>query len=293
MKIKENYNISISKFPLVFIISSVLGIIIRTVQMLKYIDSSTGFYTGGSFLTVLLNAVLFASILYYIVGSFLSKESANVSIGGKKDKSVFALGVVFAVSLLGDSISGFLSSTDAMVYSSEINGQFRSLMTSGVLPEAMRGVFAFFSAIYILFFSLAYKNGSYNASKYKILAVAPVFWCGCKILTLFMEEISYVEVSDLFYGLILIALMIMFFMSLAQVASGVYSEEMRWRITGFGFSAALVSVVTNVPKFVLQFINGGALINEKYPFSFVDFVFAIFAFLVCLSLAKSCKKESE
>lgn len=294
MKIKEaNEKISLKKLPLIFLIVAVCGILLRTLQMFKFIDNETGFYTGGTAVTVSLYIILFVSCVYFIFTSFLSAESKKIGLALNRNTLLTVVTVFFVISFFWDSISSFVMSFDAIGTSSGATA-FQSMMLSGTIPMFFQSVFAFFSAIYFIILSKSLIKADNRITKHKILALAPIGWAGFRLIHRFVEQISYIKVSDLFLELILLALMIMFFMSFAQVASGVYSNTVRWRITGFGLSSALLALTLNCSRLILLIFKGSTAVNSAYPFSLSDFIFGIFAvILVKAVLSQVSDKETE
>ena len=160
----------------------------------------------------------------------------------------------------------------------------KTLMTSGTLPVGMQSFFALLSAIYFVVMAIDFFKGTHNASKLKILAIMPVGWSAMRMIHRFIRQISYIEVSDLFLELVMIAFMIMFFMALAQINSGVYSDGFTWRLTGFGLPAAVIAFMLSVPRLMLTFVNSSAYINSNHTFKLCDLAFVCFAFVLVLSL---------
>ena len=86
--------------------------------------------------------------------------------------------------------------------------------------------------------------------------------------------------------------MMMFFVALSQVVSGVYCDDSRWRITAFGFSGAVIALSLNIPRLIFTFISG-ELINKEYPFSIGDAFFGVFALFIGIAAVKSVKSRIE
>lgn len=280
MKIKEaSEKISLQKLPLIFLISAVCGVLLRTIQMFRFIDCDTGFYTGGTAVTVCLYVLLFVSCVYFIFSSFLSADSKKISLELKKNTPLIIVTVFFVISFFWDSISSFVMSFDAIGTSSGTTA-FQSMMLSGTIPMFFQSIFAFLSALYFIIFTKGLIKSDNRIAKHKILALAPIGWAGFRLIHRFVEQISYIKVSDLFLELILLALMIMFFMSFAQVASGVYSNTVRWRITGFGLSSALLALTLNCSRLILLIFKGSEAVNPDYSFLLSDFIFGIFAIIL-------------
>ena len=288
MKLKNsNEKLSLRMLMPVMYASTVLLVILRTFQLTRYIDSETGFLTGGEFLNVIFLLIIAVAVVFFTVVSFLSSESKNVELVAVKDKACFVAALVFGISLIYDSFSSFKNSVvivddlyiDAFGSNADL---FKQLMSSGVLPYALQSVFALASAIYLFILAKSFSKGSKAAYNHKYIALAPVAWAAFKIITRFVKQISYIRVSDLFLELIMLALMILFFVALAQVASGIYSDASRWRVTALGLGGALLSLSINIPRLILA-VFVPSFVNSEYPFNLADAVFGFFA--ICVSMA--------
>ncbi len=299
MKIKESCNrIKFSALATLFLCSFFALATIRVMMVATYIDASTGFYTKDSVLTLVFYVAFAAACLAFGVCSFLSSKSADITVGKTKNKAVFVAALMFSLVLFYDGVSSFFgcllnASETQMTYTSV----FKSLMVSGSIPLFLRSVFAVFSGVFFVIFALSYKKGDAAASKHTILALMPVGWSSSRLLQLFVRKISFVRVSDLLLELCMCAFMVLFFMALAQVSSGVYSTDSRWRIPGFGYSAALFAAVISVSRLIFTLLNKDAYINSEHPFSIVDLVFAIFVlvliFAVTLNTSPQTTEEEE
>ncbi len=294
MKIKENKEIALyNKIPLIFFLCCAVTVIVRTVQVFLFLDRETGFYQGGSFLTTLLYAVIAVASVFFALTAFMSKQTAAVTLQVKKDNLISVLGCLLAVSFLTDSVSAFIASLDSTGNISYGISAFQAMMLSGTIPKFFQSIFAVLSAVYFLIFVKGIIKGNNNSAKHKILAVAPVCWAGFRLIHRFVEQISYIRVSELFLELILLALMVMFFMAFAQMASGVYVKNARWRIAGLGLSMALISLTLNIPRLLHIILKGSDALSVKYPFSVCDFVFALFVLVLVIKIIKEEREPGE
>ena len=286
---KENLRLE-SLFPVMY--GGVLSLVIlRSLQMTKFIDSETGFLTGGGFVNVLLYIIIAALCVYFVAISFLSADGKKIELANLKSKSASIASTVFGVSLIYDSFSSFFDSVE-ILNGVSIGGfysnaeTFKTLMATGTLPYALQSLFALISSVYAFVLAKSFSKGNSDAHNRKYLALSPIAWAAFKIITRFVKQISYVKVSDLLLELIMLAFMILFFVAFAQVTSGVYSDDSRWRITALGLSGALVSLGINVPRLVLG-IFANDFINKEYPFNLADTAFAVFAVVVAFATVKS------
>ncbi len=291
MKLKENKEISLyNKIPLIFFLCCAVTVVLRTVQMFFFIEREAGFYTGGNLIKVLLYVLIAVASLAFAFVAFLSKETAQVSLRMKKDTGLSALAALVSVSFLYDSLTAFAGSATSVGTASYGATAFQSMMLSGSIPQFFQGIFALLSALYFLFFAKGIIKGTHSAAKHRILAVAPVGWAGFRLIFRFVEQISYIRVSELLLELVLLALFVMFFMAFAQLSSGVYVKNSRWRMTGIGLPAALISLTVNVPRILFAVIKGTDALYSKYPFKVCDFVLALF---IAVLVVKLIRKENE
>ena len=298
MKLKNSMeSLKLKKlFPFMYAGTLVL-IILRTLQLTRFIDSETGFLTGGTAVNALLYGIIAVLTISFTVVSFLSSGGARMELAGIKDKAASVVSVVFGISLIFDCLSSIADSLvtldGASVGYYESRAEvFKSLMATGSLPYALQSLFALLSAIYLFMLAKSYSKGSFFAHNHKYIALSPVAWSAFKLITRFVKQISYIKVSDLFLELIMIAFMILFFVALAQVTSGVYSDESRWRITALGLSGALVSLCINIPRLVLT-IFANEFVNKEYPFNVADTAFAFFAVFLALAAVKTASVKAE
>ncbi len=291
MKIKNNSALGVKFILPLFLISLFVCAILRIVQTVKFIDAVTGFITGGTFLNVILCAILFIVSAVFLATSFLSKDTKNCSLIGNQSKNLGITSLIFALSLMYDWLSCGFSGIAVLFRTDNIQGM-RELMSTGSLPLAFQSVFAFFSAIYFFIVSSDFFKGNTKISRFKILALAPVGWAVFRLIHRFIRQISFIEVSDLFFELIMLGMLVMFFMAFAQVNSGIYSDGFSWRLVGFGLSAALFAATMNVPRLLITLFNN-AYINPQHPFNFSDFAFAIFALLLVIETIKNIGLFSE
>lgn len=281
-------------FPVMYA-AVILLIIARTFLLTRFIDSETGFLTGGEAFYTFCLVIIAAVCLFFALVSFLSSESKKIELAGIKDKGSAVAAAVFGVALIYDFGSSFVDSVLVLDkisagYFTESAELFKELMSTGTLPYALQSVFALFSAAYFFILAKSFSAGSLRAHNHKYLALSPVAWAAFKIITRFVKQISYIRVSDLFLELIMLAFMILFFVALSQVISGVYCDTSRWRIPALGLGGALISLSVNVPRLVLT-VFADEFVNKEYSFNLADTVFAVFAIIVVIAAVKA-KKEN-
>ena len=275
-------SVTLKNIPKLFGVAAILAVILRIIQMLKFIDAETGFFVGGSFFTVALYLILFACSVAFVVKAYLSAESDKIQLHEIKNVPLGAGTLFFAVSLIFDFVSGFTSMSSA----SGASADFKDLMLTGAMPRFLQSIFAIFSALYFIILSKDFSKGTMKASKHRVLATMPVGWAGFRMVCRFVRQISFIRVSDLFLELIMLAMMLIFFMALAQVLSGVYSEGFRWRLPSFGAGAALIAVTLSIPRLIFTIVDFEGYINTQHTFQLADFAFAVFIVLLLVTVCK-------
>lgn len=297
MKIKmSNDKIRLSVMSPVMLGTTLVLIVLRCLLMAKFIDSETGFLTGGKAVNILFYGIIAVAVMFFVSVSFLSSQSKRVELIALKDKPSAIACFIFFGALIYDSMNSLVGSmekfsemsVDRFFTSAE---QFKALMSSGTLPYAFQSFFALFTAVYVLILAKSFFKGSGHAHNHKFLALTPIGWAAFKLITRFVKQISYIKVSDLLLELFMLAFATMFFVALSQVISGVYSDDTRWRVTALGLSAALISFSVNVPRLVFT-IFANDFVNKEYPFSLGDTAFAIFAVAIALAAMKSVKENT-
>lgn len=280
MKIKASSNkANVSALVFVFAVMTVVAAVLRTFQVFRLIDASTGFYKEKSFITALLYAVVIGSCLVFCLVSYLSRNSTGIVTHEIDSKRLSVFTVVFAFAMLLDCLKSFLlsvgNSGDTNVYEQE--SKLRQLMGSGSIFQLVQSLFALLSFIYLLYLAYAIKSGSTKASEHKLLALAPAGWSAFRLVGLFVSKISFMQVSDLFLELVMLSFMTLFFMAVAQTTSGVYSDLSGWRIPAFGFSSALIAGTLSISRLIATCVNRQMYINPSHTFNITDLFFFIFA----------------
>ena len=280
---KENIKLEVC-LP-VFLVGAIGGIIIRCMQMVSYIDPETGFYKGnGDWIHLIFYIILAVNILFFCSRAYFSAACKTIETVGQSSK-VAAIGTrAMAVGFLFDCFTSFVNG----ITGSSTAADYTGIMKSGTLPLLLQSLFGLFSAIYFFILASDFSKGTAKAYKRKIMAAAPVCWAGARLIHRFLRQISFVEVSDLFLELIMIAFMIMFFMALAQVSSGVYKDAVKWRIPAFCLSAAIIAATLSIPRMIFTLVNAELIVSE-HPFYLSDLLFAVFVLTLIIKIKDSAK----
>lgn len=283
-----------------FLICAITSFVLRFLQVYKYIDVETGFFTQSSLVNTIAYIQIFGTCIFFFVYSFITQRNKTLEVFGQKSKVLAAVTYIFAAVMLIDTVNVFASSIKSMNSNTEVNymvteqqSTFKSMMSDGSLPGVFQCVFGVFTVVYFLSVATSFAKGSKNAAERKILALAPVGWVAFRMVHLFVSKISFVKVSDLFFELVMLACMILFFMSFAQSASGVYNTGTSWKIASFGLPAALIAFALQMTRLILSVIGSEKYINPNHTFSLVDLVFSIFCVAVVFSVYESRNEQTK
>lgn len=291
MKIKNAFpTLKAGMLAVIFTASLVVCTVLRTYQMFTSIEPGTGFNVGPQWLMILLYVVLFGSCLALCVISYLSKETAELQPMGIKSLRAAVVTFLLAFRFLGDWILNVFGGASSL---SGTEVGFKGLMASGILTGTLQGVFAFISMIYMVILAFDFKSGTTHASKFKILALAPAGWACARLVENFLSQISFLEISDLFLDLVMLSFMAMFFMSLAQINSGVGSTGLSWRLSGYGYPAALVTLTVFLSRTAVSLVKGSEALNPSHLANITDGIFALFAVVVIIETIKNNRIDEE
>ena len=108
MKIKNsNKNISLSLTLPLAMGSVALFSVLRSLQVAKFIDSQTGFFTGGDVFNLAFYALLALACVAFAVISFLSYEGAKIDLVALKDKNAGIASALLAVGMFYDFLESW------------------------------------------------------------------------------------------------------------------------------------------------------------------------------------------
>ncbi len=272
-------------FVILFIPVTCIGIVLRLYQYLKLIESDTGFYSSKNALVWLFFILLVAFCVFCLVAAYFTDFSSNT----RRKNSYKSLGVfsfvltaAFFVNIFScySYISDKMNESD-LAYHYSVTTQKMFLLSNGIVPARFEMLFSLLSSIAFLVLGIMILRNA--ADKYpRFLLIMPVFYGICKMVTLFVQRISFVQVSDLLLEIAFTAFLSVFFLSFAQCSSKLYSKIAFWRIVGVGLPAACLGLVLNVPKLLIMiFGQAEAYLNPTYPLNFVGLILPFFV-LVCI-----------
>lgn len=287
---------SVNPFVLfiVFIASVIVALPFRVFQLIVNVESGTGFWKNHMHFSIfVLYAVVALGTVLPVVLSFVFKSGlGKVEPVASKKPLGGVLSFAMAAGLIIDAISRYSSFSD-LYFEYSTSGGDLTMMTylskSGALAMGLEAFFAVVSAIYCIMLGIAWLTGK-DPSEYKLLAIMPVFWCIFRIMHRFMRKIGFLNVSELFFELVMIVFLMMFFMAFAQVTSKVNGKGLEWKLYAYGLPAALFCLICFIPRVVVTVLGKGDLIADGSSIEFVDLTAAAFILFVLVDRSNVFRK---
>ncbi len=267
----------------VFVSAVIVALPTRVYQLLALIDSQTGFYESKDITVPVLYGICAVFCCLFLVLSFLSKEVPSPKLPTGKNAVLGVGSIAAAVGLLWDILAVFKSIVPG--YEGE-GSSFVSILQinfqqSGGWIVIVKLLAAFFGIFWFLIFGVSHLNGKASYKEYKLLALCPVIWSVATLINKLMNAVSFITVSELLFEICLFVFATVFFLTVARISTGVFTEDGMWIIYGCGFSATLFAGIVSVPRLVC--LMASAPLVEGHSFSLTHF--AIFVFALCYILA--------
>lgn len=287
MKIKHSQSsINFSLMRILFIVFTVVGVAARTYQRFTQIEKETGFYKEVNFINIFVTVFIIIVPVIFIVLSFLSSETKALTYEKTKSKVLYAVSFATGLAFVFDAVSSFL----------KLSGAADNYTGAGFneLPFLKaRVILAILSAVFMVMFAFKVKGSTDKVSKFFILPLAPAVWCAVRLFPLFANEISYIQVSDLFAEIFMLVFATMFFFYFASAVNGIGFFGCSDKLAAYGFAAAYLCGVINIPKLIATLVSAEKFIVTGYPLSAVDFMIFLFAFTAVYAADKSERNKEE
>ena len=269
---------------------------VRIYQLFAIIDTgSTGFYKKIDFSVYFMYVAVVVFTALLIVFSRLSDDTRASRPAMCKNKLLGAAAVVMAVGTAYDSADSMLSfSASCSDFSSNLDVSFmRYFFSNGMFASLFESIFGIIACVYFIVFALSYFNDKADFTSYKVLALAPLFWPMCKMITTFMTKISFINVSELMLEMLELALVMLFFMSFAKISSDVADKGEFKKLVSYGMPAAMLAAVIGVSRLVITLCGKRDRLPSELGFSLTDPAFAFFAIVYIRHQMKHGRPESE
>jgi len=174
-----------------------------------------------------------------------------------------------------------------------IEGQMMQYyIRSGVMAALLEALFGVGAALF--FGNLGIINLFPDKKLYlnRLLLLMPALWVVARLLRRFSRTIAYLRVSDLFITLAALVLLMIFFLAFAQTLGGINNKNRVWRLVATGVPAAILLLLTFVPRMVAYDIIGGVAVPPDALREITDPTIALFLCVFLFSRLR-CKTSEE
>ena len=270
-----------------FVVSLIVVVPLRTYQLVKLIEPTTGFFKRSSVTAPILYVILAVMFIAFMVMAYTANDVPKVRPNGKK--TVLAvLSFLVSVSLIVDVIA---QSSELMNDISNYRMTVQSvteasyLMSNGDFPIVFQIAFAILACIYFIIVGMTYSGSNVDYADCKVLALTPLFWLIFRIFHRFMRKINFRNVSELLLEMLMITALMLFFLAFARYSSRVNGKGSMMKMFYFGLTGALLAFVCSVPRYIVLLSNLSAIpSNERLR----DIVLGKSPMLVSQSPASLC-----
>ena len=253
---------------------------LRTWQLLNITEAGTGFYQKTGFSVTLMYAVTAAALLAFFVTSFFHKRSYFYDAEISSRPALGWICVVAAAALLWSAVTSFQHIWGNLgqlgLDSDSQKDLFRNLIKTGILPRLVEAAAAVLSAVFCFLLGTGYAKGTANGGANKLLALFLPIWVIGRIVYRFTRTVSFLNVADLLYELTMLVFLLLTLMAFIQLNARVNNSGMDWKLTAYGFSAALLCLICFVPRFLLTISGKSALLALQSPMELCDLAMALF-----------------
>ncbi len=233
--------------------------------------------------------------LAVIVPSLLTVLAKNIPASKspyKKNKLLAIATFIFAGGIVLDvakAASSFITNSRGLLE----QGMFIfSSINQDQMPLLLEAVFGVFAAIYMIVFGMSYLTGQTTYSKYKFLAITPLFWSMSRMVLRFLTKISYVRVFDLLLELFMIAGMMVALLAFARICTGLSNKGSMRNFFAAGTVSIFFAMVANIPRLImLVTANGSVISNSRFSLSLCDIGFALFVAAYIINAVKSATEN--
>ena len=268
---------------------------IRSYQLMYLFEPDTGFYlmeSKGNFTIPLLYALVGASCIVFLLFGFLGAEFKKPKPLGEKNYYLATAAVLFAVSLVAD---GMLRFSDLFNQyedeASETAGSF--LTTTRSVPQAFEILFALLAALYFIIVAVSFYTGKPSYRSARVMSLTPVCWLMCRLISRFVRAVSFLHMSELFWELVMIVFLMIFFMGLARLMSGIGAEGKYSLTFGAGLCGAMCAFLVALSRVITYFVASGDYLSADSPIEVCDLGAAIFICVFLVSCAHDLSPKGD
>lgn len=272
---------------ILFAIVAVVAIPLRTYQYFSNIEASTGFYIEKDAIIWVLYALMAVCFVFSVGYSFIKSKAFVLDFKHERRLGCGILSALLAVLTLGDALRCFNRTFDLRLdfileaqYPDMLEPERAKIVESVVNLEGLTAIAA---AVFFIVSAISFISGKSVAEKFRLLSLTPVIWCVARIVYRFSITISYLRVSQLTIEMFMLILDILFFMTYAQTNSKVNAKGLEWKLIAYGFPAALLSLLSFIPQFIVLVADKKELLYMYSVPCYCDFAIALFILSILIS----------
>jgi len=266
---------------------------LRCYQFIRIIEPGTGFYNTKGASVWILYILIVALLFVCFALSYLNRKWYFFNITPERRPALAVFCFLLALSLVWDAVSCWQHVVTSYNVLPAVERVFRDFIKTGIIPKGFEAVTATFSAVYFVLLGSSYQSGRSTGSAYKLLALFPVVWGVSRIIYRFTRTISFLNVSDLLFELLMLVFLLLFLMHFIQLNARVNCEGTDWKLAAYGFFTAFQCLLCFVPRFILFAVGKGNLLAEQSPPEYCDLAMALFILGTLLSRLEIRKELSK
>lgn len=286
-KLKGSSNaIRMKHIVVMFIVSMVVALPLRTYQLLVMVNPENGFFENSNFAVPLLYIATFVFAALMVILSFFSKGIPAPKITEGKNYLLGIVSIVLSIGFVWDVINIVQTITPQTAYG--FNSYASQTLVSAFIKEnggaflIVQLVAAGLSVLYFFIFGVSFFEGKQTYKKIPLLSLAPVIWGMSILISKLMKPISFITVSELLFEIFAFVFIMIFFLTFARVSTGVFTENGMWSVFGCGFAAALFGGIITIPRLIVVFVGLAPVMG--HAFNLTHFCVEIFIIVALLSL---------
>lgn len=264
---------------LAFGVSLAVAIPLRSVQLFTNIEEHTGFFKQENWTVGVMYAVLaVAAAALLLLPSFSAKIPASRPVV-RKNLPMGVASLLFAAGLAYDVLFGILKIFrlfETMTFA-DAQSLYAVLFTNGLLAMLLQAVCGVGACVFMVLFALSFLGRAAVYTRYKLLAIAPLFWAMFRMILRFMTKISFTVVSELLIELAMLAFMMLFFMSFARICAQVTQKGEMRNVVRYGLPAAFFALLIGITRWICTISGRAQSLTDGFPFSPVEIGFGLFA----------------
>ncbi len=263
-------------FIMIALVFGVIAGILRTVQLLHFIDFNTGFYQGPQSWMIALNVVLVIALIVCLVVTMVDRNKYYYSISKGKNLLIGLAALVMGMAFICYGVTDILN---------QITG-LESHSFLAILQLILKIASGF--SMFYLALTPARPNRTTD-----LIHLVPCIWAAVTLVAMFLKHTMVITVSENLYNLLRMMAILMFFLCSAKYYCGCNDNRTgRWMIFS-GMLTFILSSITTIPLLIAHFTGHGYLIGHVIESSFLDLVLMIYIAIVTIIFIVSRRNIAE